>query len=50
MSGQNVGDLMNKAGVTWGSFNVTDDQLLGAGNRGTPKPDANGNIQNGRCG
>jgi phospholipase C len=31
--------------------NVTDDQLLGAGNCGTPKPvDANGTIQNGRCG
>jgi phospholipase C len=30
---------------------VTDDQLLGAGNCGTPKPvDANGTIQNGRCG
>jgi phospholipase C len=31
--------------------NVTDDQLLGAGNCGTPKAiDANGTIQNGRCG
>jgi phospholipase C len=31
--------------------NVTDDQLLGAGNCGTPKGiDANGTIQNGRCG
>jgi phospholipase C len=31
--------------------NVTDDQLLGAGNCGTPKPvDAAGDIQNGRCG
>jgi phospholipase C len=31
--------------------NVTDDQLLGAGNCGTPKPvDATGDIQNGRCG
>ena len=31
--------------------NVTDDQLLGAGSCGTAKPvDANGTIQNGRCG
>ena len=30
--------------------NVTDDQLLGPGNCGTPKPDADGAIQNGRCG
>lgn len=31
--------------------NVTDDQLLGPGNCGTPKPvDAQGDIQNGRCG
>jgi phospholipase C len=31
--------------------NVTDDQLLGPGNCGTPKPvDAAGDIQNGRCG
>jgi phospholipase C len=31
--------------------NVTDDQLLGTGNCGTPKPlDAAGTIQNGRCG
>jgi phospholipase C len=30
--------------------NVTDDQLLGAGNCGTPKPDEAGDIQNGRCG
>lgn len=31
--------------------NVSDDQLLGAGNCGTPKAiDANGTIQNGRCG
>jgi len=31
--------------------NVTDDQLLGAGNCGTPKAiDANATIQNGRCG
>jgi len=31
--------------------NVTDDQLLGAGNCGTPKPvDATGDIQKGRCG
>jgi phospholipase C len=31
--------------------NVTDDQLLGPGNCGTPKPiDAIGTIQNGRCG
>jgi len=30
---------------------VADDQLLGAGNCGTPKPvDSNGDIQNGRCG
>jgi len=30
---------------------VTDDQLLGAGNCGAPKAiDANGTIQNGRCG
>jgi phospholipase C len=29
---------------------VSDDQLLGAGNCGTPKADADGNIQNGRCG
>ena len=31
--------------------NVSDDQLVGSGNCGTPKPvDAAGNIQNGRCG
>ncbi len=31
--------------------NVADDQLLGAGNCGTPKPvDDTGTIQNGRCG
>jgi phospholipase C len=31
--------------------NVSDDQLLGPGNCGTPKPiDAAGDIQNGRCG
>jgi phospholipase C len=31
--------------------NVTDDQLLGAGNCGTPKAvDTKGTIQNGRCG
>lgn len=31
--------------------NVTDDQLLGPGNCGTAKPvDAQGDIQNGRCG
>jgi phospholipase C len=31
--------------------NVSDDQLLGPGNCGTPKPiDATGDIQNGRCG
>lgn len=31
--------------------NVSDDQLLGPGNCGTPKPiDAVGTIQNGRCG
>jgi phospholipase C len=31
--------------------NVTDDQLLGAGNCGAPKPvDAAGDIQYGRCG
>jgi len=30
--------------------NVADDQLLGAGNCGTPKPQADGSIQNGRCG
>src|SRR5260370_4171872 len=31
--------------------NVTDDQLIGAANCGTPKAiDANGTIQNGRCG
>ena len=31
--------------------NVSDDQLLGPGNCGTPKPiDASGTIQNGRCG
>jgi phospholipase C len=31
--------------------NVTDDQLLGPGNCGTPKPvDSTGDIQNGRCG
>jgi phospholipase C len=31
--------------------NVSDDQLLGPGNCGTPKPvDAQGDIQNGRCG
>jgi phospholipase C len=30
--------------------NVADDQLLGAGNCGTPKPDETGAIQNGRCG
>lgn len=30
--------------------NVTDDQLLGPGDCGTPKPDATGAIQNGRCG
>ncbi|HXQ26543.1 MAG TPA: alkaline phosphatase family protein [Candidatus Acidoferrales bacterium] len=31
--------------------NVADDQLLGPGNCGTPKPiDAEGDIQNGRCG
>ncbi|MBZ5694052.1 MAG: alkaline phosphatase family protein [Acidobacteriia bacterium] len=30
---------------------VTDDQLLGPGNCGTPKPiDAQGDIQNGKCG
>ena len=30
--------------------NVTDDQLLGPGNCGTPKPDETGAIENGRCG
>ncbi len=31
--------------------NVAEDQLLGTGNCGTPKPvDAQGDIQNGRCG
>jgi phospholipase C len=31
--------------------NVADDELLGPGNCGTPKPiDANGTIQNGKCG
>src|SRR5215469_1449475 len=30
--------------------NVADDQLLGPGNCGTPKPNENGAIQNGRCG
>jgi phospholipase C len=30
--------------------NVTDDQLLGPGDCGTPKPDETGAIQNGRCG
>ncbi len=31
--------------------NVSDDQLLGSGNCGTPKPvNAEGNIQNGGCG
>ena len=29
--------------------NVSDDQLLGAGNCGTPKP-IDGTVQNGRCG
>ena len=30
--------------------NVADDQLLGPGNCGTPKPDDTGAIENGRCG
>ncbi len=30
--------------------NVTDDQLLGPGNCGTPKPNDSGAVQNGRCG
>jgi phospholipase C len=30
--------------------NVSDDQLLGPGNCGTPKPNETGAIQNGRCG
>ena len=30
--------------------NVSDDELLGPGNCGTPKPNENGAIQNGRCG
>jgi phospholipase C len=30
--------------------NVTDDQLLGPGDCGTPKPNETGAIQNGRCG
>jgi len=30
--------------------NVADDQLLGPGNCGTPKPNEEGAIQNGRCG
>jgi phospholipase C len=30
--------------------NVSDDQLLGAGDCGTPKADETGAIQNGRCG
>jgi len=30
--------------------NVADDQLLGAGDCGTPKPDEDGAIENGRCG
>ena len=30
--------------------NVADDQLLGTGDCGTPKPDETGAIQNGRCG
>ena len=30
--------------------NVADDQLLGAGDCGTPAPDSTGAIENGRCG
>jgi phospholipase C len=30
--------------------NVSDDELLGPGNCGTPKPNETGAIQNGRCG
>lgn len=30
--------------------NVADDQLLGAADCGTPKPQENGELQNGRCG
>src|SRR5262249_22314991 len=29
---------------------VSDDQLLGSGSCGPPKPQADGSIQNGRCG
>jgi phospholipase C len=39
-----IGPIVNQS-------NVTDDQLLGPANCGTPKPiDAFGTIQNGRCG
>jgi phospholipase C len=30
--------------------NVAEDQLLGTGDCGTPKPDETGAIENGRCG
>jgi len=38
-----IGPIVNQS-------NVSDDQLLEAGSCGTPKPDEDGNIENGRCG